>query len=92
MELARNNRFEPNFETATFLNGVQEMKNLMSRIYNCEREQALKTIANGIVWASVILLGSWLSRGSENADAIFIILLTASTTAFLYSDRKLKNS
>ena len=68
------------------------MKNLMRRIYNCETERTVKGIANGVLWASVILMGSWLGRGSENADALFILLLTASSTAFIFSDRKLKNS
>lgn len=67
------------------------MKNLISRVYNCEKESASMGIANGLLWAIVMIVASWLSRGSENADALFIIIITASTTAFLFTDRQRKN-
>ena len=67
------------------------MKNLINRVYNCEKESASIGIVNALIWATVMILASWLSRGSENADALFIIILTASTTAFLFTDRQRKN-
>ena len=68
-----------------------KMKNLIAKVYNCEKENAAIGILNGLLWAAVILLGAWLTRGSENADAVFIILLSASTTAFLFAERQRKN-
>lgn len=72
------------FATTT---GEIEMSNLVKRIYQCEKNTNMVLIVNALVWAAVIILGSWLMRGSENADALFIVLLTGSTTMFLFSNR-----
>lgn len=67
------------------------MKNLINRVYNCEKDSAAVGIANALIWATVMILASWLTRGSEHADALFIIILVGSTTAFLFTDRQRKN-
>jgi hypothetical protein len=67
------------------------MKNLIQKVYSCEKESAGVGIANALIWAAVIIAASWLTRGSEHADALFVIILTASTTAFLFTDRQRKN-
>jgi len=67
------------------------MKNLISRVYNCEKESASIGIANALLWAIVMIVASWLSRGSENADAFYIIIITGTTAAFLFTDRQRKN-
>lgn len=63
------------------------MKTLIQKISACEKSSASITIANALLWAAVILIASWLSRGSEQSDALFILILCASTTAFLFTDR-----
>jgi len=67
------------------------MKSLINKVYNCEKDSAAIGIMNALLWAAVILLGSWLSRGSEHADALYIIILSASTVAFLFGERQRKN-
>ena len=67
------------------------MKDLINRVYNCEKDSVAVGIANALIWATVMILASWLTRGSENADALFIIILVGSTTAFLFTDRQRKN-
>jgi hypothetical protein len=67
------------------------MKSLISKIYNCEKDGAAVGIANALVWAAVIIAASWLTRGSENADALYIIILSASTVSFLFTERQRKN-
>jgi len=71
--------------------GESKMKNLISRVYNCDKESASIGIINALIWAAVMILASWLTRGSENADALFMIILVGSTTAFLFTDRQRKN-
>lgn len=67
------------------------MKNIINKIYACERERFTAWIAYGLIWAAVIIMGSWLSRGSEHADALNIMLLSLSTIGFLFTDRQRKN-
>ena len=67
------------------------MKDLINRVYNCEKDSAAVGIANALIWATVMILASWLTRGSEYADALFMIILIGSTTAFLFTDRQRKN-
>ena len=67
------------------------MKSLINKVNNCEKDGAAFGIANAIVWAIVILVASWLTRGSENAEALFIIIISASTVAFLFGERQRKN-
>lgn len=67
------------------------MKNFIKKVYNCEQERSIAWIAYGLLWAAVIILGSWLSRGSEHADALNIMILSLSTIAFLFTDRQRKN-
>ena len=56
------------------------MKNLIKRA--CSWENGMNQIVMALFWASAILIGSWLTRGSENADAIFLILLVGSSSVF----------
>ncbi len=67
------------------------MKNFIKKVYACEKESATQWIANALLWAAVIIIGAWLSRGSEHANALYFIILTASTAAFLYTDQRRKN-
>ena len=67
------------------------MNNLIKKAYNCEKENASVSIINALIWAAVLIISSWLTRGTEHADALFIIILSASTTAFLFTDRQRKN-
>lgn len=67
------------------------MKGIINKIYACERESFTSWIAYGFVWATVILVGSWLSRGSEHANALSIMILSLSTIGFLFADRQRKN-
>lgn len=67
------------------------MKNIIKKVYTCEQERSVSWIIYGSVWAAVIILGAWLSRGSEHADALNIMILSLSTIAFLFTDRQRKN-
>ena len=67
------------------------MKSLINKVNNCEKDGADFGVADAILWAIVILVASWLTRGSENADALFIIIITASTVAFLFGENQRKN-
>jgi hypothetical protein len=67
------------------------MKDFINKIYTCEQEWSASWIVYGLLWAAVIILGSWLSRGSEHADALNIMILSLSTIAFLFTDRQRKN-
>ena len=67
------------------------MKNLIKKAYTCEKENNAVWIINALIWATVLLISSWLIRGTEHADALFIIILSASTTAFLFTDRQRKS-
>ena len=68
------------------------MNDLIKKVYRCEKEGAASGLVNALLWASVIIAGSWLSRGSENADAFFIILISAATISMLFVDRQRKNN
>ena len=67
------------------------MKDFIKKIYTCEKERSMAWIAYGLLWAAVIILGAWLSKGSEHADALNIMILSLSTIAFLFTDRQRKN-
>lgn len=67
------------------------MKSFIKKVYACEKEGAVLWIANALLWAAVIIIGSWLIRGSEHANALYFIILSVSTTAFLLMDRQRKN-
>jgi hypothetical protein len=67
------------------------MKDLINKIYTCEQEGSASWIVYGLLWAAVIILGAWLSRGSEHADALNFMILSLSTIAFLFIDRQRKN-
>ena len=67
------------------------MKNFIKKIYACEQENSIAWLTYGLLWAAVILLGSWLARGSENADTLNIIIMSLSTIGFLFTDRLRKN-
>ena len=64
------------------------MKNLIQKIVACETHATTTRIANALLWAAVILITSWLSRGSENADAVFIMIISLAAAAFLVTDRQ----
>ncbi|MCA9950645.1 MAG: hypothetical protein KDE48_13430 [Anaerolineales bacterium] len=67
------------------------MKSFIKKVYACEKESAALWIANALFWAAVIIIGSWLSRGSTYANAFYFIILSVSTTAFLFIERQRKN-
>jgi hypothetical protein len=67
------------------------MKSLIQKIYSCEKEKIAMSLGNALLWAAVIIVASWLTRGSENADTLFVIILSVATTAFLFTDRQQKN-
>ncbi len=67
------------------------MKSFIKKIYACEKESAIQGIFNALLWAAIIIIGSWLIRGSEHANALYFIILITSTTAFLFTDRQRKN-
>ena len=67
------------------------MKDFINKIYTCEQERSMAWIVYGLLWAAVVILGAWLSRGSEHADALNIMILSLSTIAFLFTDRQRKN-
>jgi hypothetical protein len=67
------------------------MKNFIKNVYTCEQERSMAWIAYGLLWAAVIILGSWLSLGSEHADALNIMILSLSTIAFLFTGPQQKN-
>ena len=62
------------------------MKDFIKKIYTCEQERSMAWLVYGLLWAAVILLGAWLSRGSEYAVALNIMILSLSTIAFLFID------
>ena len=66
------------------------MKNMIRKICNCEREGMVSGLAYGVLWAMVILVGSWLSRGSEHGDSVSMMLISLSTIGFLVTDRRRK--
>lgn len=68
------------------------MNNLIKKIYACEKEKnSVGTIANALLWASVILAVSWLTRGAENASTINLITLLGASSTFLFTNRQQKN-
>lgn len=67
------------------------MKSLIHKVYNCDKKSAAAGIINGLIWALVIILGTWLTRGSDYADVLFIFMLSAFTIAFLFIERERKN-
>ena len=67
------------------------MNNIVKKIHNCEKENSAALIINALIWAAVLIISSWLTRGTEHADTLFIIILSASTAAFLFTDRQRKN-
>jgi hypothetical protein len=65
----------------------KKMKNLIQKIGTCESNNATIAIGNALLWAAVMLATAWLTRGSEHAESIFLVLLCASTTSLLLIDR-----
>ncbi|MFK7803315.1 MAG: hypothetical protein AB8G95_16895 [Anaerolineae bacterium] len=68
------------------------MMNLIKKAWACEQENRAYWLLMGIFWASAILIGSWLSKGSGNEEAVFFILLTSSSSMFLFGNRKNRSS
>ena len=66
------------------------MKNTIKKFYNCEREGNVNWLGYGLLWAAVILLGSWLSRDSQHAESLNMMLIGLSTVGFLATDRRNK--
>ena len=63
------------------------MSNLIKKVYQCEMEKGVAQIVNALIWATVMIVSSWLMRGSENADTLFFMLLAGATsTMFLIND------
>jgi len=67
------------------------MKNFNGKEPVQEKQRSPMWLFNALFWAAVILIGSWLSRDSANANALYFIILTGSTMAFLGIDQRLKN-
>ena len=59
------------------------MTKLFKTLYQCEKSSTFLTIANALLWAAVILATSWVLRGTEQAETMFFITMTAATTSFL---------
>ena len=58
------------------------MKNLVDNVCKRNNENALYMIIMAIILASAIIFAAWLTRGSENSEAIFLILITVSSSIF----------
>ena len=58
------------------------MKNLVDNVCKRNSENALYMIIMAIILASAIILAAWMTRGSENSEAIFLILITVSSSIF----------
>ena len=68
------------------------MKNLIDNVCKRNSENALYMIVMAIIWASAIILAAWLTRGSENSEAIYLILITASSSIFFMGRNKRDNT
>jgi hypothetical protein len=66
------------------------MINFIKKVYQCEKESSAIAIVNALFWAMLLIASSWLMRGSEHADAFFIIILCGATSAMLFIDKMRK--
>ena len=67
------------------------MSNLIKKVVQCETERNGVRLTNAIVWAAALIATSWLMRGNEQADALFLIMVAAATTALLLANNRQKN-
>ena len=64
------------------------MKNFINSVCKWNDENSRYMLALAIVLAGAIIFAAWASRGSENASAIFLILVTASSSIFFIGQNK----
>lgn len=62
------------------------MKTFIQKLIACETNNI--AIAHAILWAAVILATSWLTRGTDNAETVLIIMIGAASSAILFNHRK----
>ena len=68
------------------------MKNLIEKDCKQNSENSRYMIVLAIFMASAIIFAAWITRGSENSQAIFLILITASSTIFFMGSNKPDNT
>ena len=67
------------------------MSNFIKKVVQCEIERKSVGLTHAIIWTAVLIATSWLMRGSEQADALFLIMVAAATTALLLANNRQKN-
>lgn len=64
------------------------MKNLIDKACRQDTKSSTYMILSALILASAILFSAWISKGSENSEAIFLILITASSSIFFIGRNK----
>ncbi|MEM7336329.1 MAG: hypothetical protein AAF490_29890 [Chloroflexota bacterium] len=64
------------------------MINSIKKAILCDLQNNRIMLAHSLVWAAVILAVSWILRESDQSEAVFLILITASSSSFLLVQNK----